>query len=339
MSLRAALALPELLVGWVLITSVGEQGHPWPVVGAVTLAAGAYVVGHAVPGAARPWAAAALGAVSLAAVLLGSGPLGDVLAGPLGYANANAALATQAGAALGLLAAARPAWARAVAALGVIAALVTTVLIGAAAASAGVVLLLIAVVAPGRTGLRMSAVLSCVALASASLLPFVVGAVGIGDRGVAALTERRVDLWTDGVDAIPDAPVLGAGAREFATVSPTAAGDSDTREAHAELLQRTVENGLPGGLLEAGAVVVLVVSLLRRVWAGRAGRAAVVCLAALAALWANAGVDYVLAFPAVLGVGFAVVGLASEPPRWRRAGPRHSGSRHRASSKRRSSGT
>ncbi len=335
MSLRLPLALAELLLGWVLLTSVGQHGDPWPVAGAIAVGTVAYLVGRGVPGPARPWVAGALGVGALAWVLTGSGPLGDVLGGPLGYANANAALAAQAGVALGLVGAAQDRRARWGALAGVVVALVVTALIGAVAATAGVVLVAVAVAAPGRVGLRVSVLLSAVVLAGASVLPFVVGAIGIDDLGVDVLTGRRVDLWTDGVDALPDRPVLGAGAREFPSVSPTAAGDSDTREAHAELLQRGVENGVPGLLLEAGVVLALAVGLGRRAWAGTgktSPRTAAVGLAGLAALWANAGVDYVLAFPSVLALGCALSGLASDQPHWGRFVPRRTASSERRSS-------
>jgi O-antigen ligase len=308
---RLPLTLVQLLVAWLLLTSLGHRGDPWPVVGAAVLAFLAYLAGRAVPEPARPWVAGLVGAASLAAVLLGDGPLDFVLSGPLGYANANAALAVQGGAALALVGTAGPAWRRVAGILGAVAAVVLALLIGAAAAVVGGVLVLLAVAAPAPTARRVSVLLSVGTLVGASVLPFVVGAVGADDAVRRALTERRVQLWSDGVAALPDHLLLGVGARDFPTVSPTAAHDSDTREAHAELLQRAVENGLPGLLLEAGVVAAVALDLARRAWPATGGAAPAVGLAALAALWANAGVDWVLAFPAVVAAGGVVVGLGA----------------------------
>ena len=134
------------------------------------------------------------------------------------------------------------------------------------------------------------------------------------------------------MDALAEEPLLGVGSRAFSTVSPTAAGDSDTREAHAELLQRAVENGAPGVLLEVLAVSVVAGALARRAWRRNAtdrprtgamsdDRAALVGLAALSALWANAGVDWVLAFPVVVAACSVVTGLASSTLRRSADGP------------------
>ena len=332
MSVRLPFVLVALLVGWLLLTSVGSRGEPWPVAGAVTLALVAYLLGRAVPLTVRPWAATAVGLLGLGAVLLGDGALDFVLSGPLGYANANAALAVQAGAAFALAASARPRALRAVGAAGALASLVVCLLIGAVAASAGAVLVLAAMSLPGLTGRRVSAVLSLAGMVAASLLPFMVGAIGGSEAVARALTERRVDLWSDGVDALTEEPLLGVGSRAFSTVSPTAAGDSDTREAHAELLQRAVENGAPGVLLEVLAVSVVAGALARRAWRRNAtdrpqtgamsdDRAALVGLAALSALWANAGVDWVLAFPVVVAACSVVTGLASSTLRRSAVGP------------------
>jgi O-antigen ligase len=149
-------------------------------------------------------------------------------------------------------------------------------------------------------------------VSAASALSFTVGTIGGG--GVErAVSERRVALWTDGVEALAADPWLGSGPRAFRSVSPTAAGDSDTREAHAELLQRAVESGVPGLILEVAALVVLAATLARRAWRNdhpQDARVAAVGLAGVCALWANAGVDWVLAFPAVIGLGTVVAGMA-----------------------------
>ncbi|MGH8892861.1 MAG: O-antigen ligase family protein [Actinomycetes bacterium] len=311
------LFLIALLICWLLMTSTDGRGDPWPVVGAAAVAAVAFVLGQLVPGPVRPWVAVAIGAVAMGAVLLGDGPLDFVTSGPLGYANANAALAAQATAAFGVAATGGLRSLRLVALAGAAAGLVTCALIGAVAAAAGAVLVLVAL---GATSMRSdraqqaSIALSLAVVVGASALSFVVGALGASPDVARLVSERRVSLWTDGVTALREDPVVGAGARGFPSVSPTAAGDPDTREAHAELLQRSAENGLIGVGLEGAAVASVFVGLARR-----RDAVATVGVAGMAALWANAGVDWVLAFPSVLGTGCLVVGLAAPQGAVRRA--------------------
>lgn len=298
------LALAGLLAGWLLLDRRG--GDPWPVVGALAVASATFLAGRLVPPAGVPWVALAAGAGYLGAVLLGSGPLDGTQSGPLGYANANAALAVQGGAACAVaVAAARH---RILVLLGwaaVLASAVLTLLMGAYAATAGAVLVAAVLLARARPWRGAAVGLCLAALVAASGLAFVVGWLGAPAPVEQAVTVRRVQLWVDGVAAIGDRPWRGVGAREFRAASPTAAGDADTREAHAELLQRTVENGVVGGVLEAAAIAAVVVGLTRR-----SGPESVVGLAGLAAVWANAGVDYVLAFPAVVAPAFLLAGLA-----------------------------
>jgi O-antigen ligase len=321
MSLRLPLALLGLLGAWVLITNVGRPGDPWPVVGALAVAAGALVAGFLLPDPARWAVGTALGVAAMAWVLAAEGPLDGPLSQPLGYANANAALVVQGAAVIAVAAASsRRTWLGWLGIAGACAAVVLCLVIGAAAATAGALLVLMALVLPGMLGRRVAVLVAVSVLAASSALAFVVGAVGGGGAVERAVSERRVALWTDGVDAVRDSPWLGAGAREFPSVSPTAAQDADTREAHAELLQRATENGLPGLGLEAAALAVVVAVLAVNAWRdrdARDGRLAAVGLAGVCALWANAGVDWILAFPAVVALGGLVAGMAlprrSEP--------------------------
>jgi O-antigen ligase len=321
MSLRLPLALLGLLGAWVLITGAGRPDDHWPVVGAVAVAAGGLVAGFLLPHPARWAVGTALGVAAMAWVLAAAGRLDEPLSQPLGYANANAALVVQGAAAFAVAAAStRRRWLAPVGIAGPCAAVVLCLVIGATAATAGALLVLVALVLPGVLGRRVAVVVAVSVLGAASALAFVVGAVGGGEVLERAVSERRVALWTDGVDAVRDHPWLGAGAREFPSVSPTAAQDADTREAHAELLQRAAENGLPGFGLEAAAVAVVVATLALAAWRGkdaRDGRLGAVGLAGVCALWANAGVDWILAFPPVVALGGLVAGMAlprrSEP--------------------------
>jgi O-antigen ligase len=298
------LVFVELFIAWVLFTSLDGRGNPWPVVGAAALGGAALLLGRWLPRVARVPVATGLAVGAVVAVVFGSGALSSPLAGPLGYANANAALLVQAAALFGLVAVDGERRLRVLGWGGGLVCLALCALIGAVAAVVGCVLVLVATV-PFRRASRRAVVSSCLAvMVAGSALAFVVGAVSAPRVVQDAVTERRVALWTDGVDALSDDPLLGVGSRRFAKVSPTAAHDPDTREAHAELLQRGVENGVPGLLLELAAVAATVGLLLRR-----GDQVSAVALAGLAALWANAGVDWILAYPMVLGFGAFAAGL------------------------------
>lgn len=312
--LSAILVPAELLAAWVLVSSIGGRGDPWPVVGVIAMAICCHLAGRFVPRPVVPWAALGLGVGIIGAVLVGSGTLADPLAGPLGYANANAALVVQGAAALAVAGWAGPAWLRLPTGVGVVGCLLVCLQVGAVAATVSCAVVLVVMLAVESEGGRRSAVaLSVALLVAGSALAFVAG-LGVLDGTIGdTFSQRRVTLWQQGVEAIGDRPLLGAGARDFREVSTAAARDADTREAHSEFVQRAAESGFPGLLLELAAVVVVAVALVRR------GTPAAACaLAGWAALWANAGVDWVLAFPAVVAAGALLsgLGLGRDAPVW-----------------------
>lgn len=305
--LVAVLVPAELLIAWVLVSSVDGRGDPWPVVGVIAVGLVAYAAARLVPAALVAWAALGLGIAILVAVLLGGRALSDPLAGPLGYSNANAALMVQGAAAFAVAGWAGPAWLRLPTGVSIVGCLLLCLQVGAEAATVGCAVVLVVMLAsesePGR---QASVALAVVLGLAGTIVAFVVGAGVLDGAAADTFSERRVSLWSEGVDAIAERPILGVGARSFTAASPTAAKDPDTREAHSELVQRGAESGLPGLLLELAAGVAVAVALIRR-----STPAAVCALAGWAALWANAGVDWVLAFPAVVGAAALVCGLGS----------------------------
>lgn len=301
---RPLILAAALLCAWALASNAGGRGDPWPLVGAAVLALTFNLIGRALPRRTGLWAGLAVGSGALGAVLLAPGSLSDPSAGPLGYANANAALVVQGAAAFAVVGRSGPRWLRLPSGLAVIACFLVCLRIQAVAATAGCALVLAVMIAAGSPTRRRAAVaLTAFVGVTASLGPFAVGAGLLDDRAGQVLSERRVHLWQDGVEALSENLILGVGTRDFPTVSP-AATDEDTREAHAEFLQRAVENGLPGLTLEAAAVLAVAAGLIRR-----ATPPAACACAGWTALWVNAGVDWVLSFPAVLGVGALVSGL------------------------------
>lgn len=320
--LQVVLVPVGLLMLWVLVSGLDGRGDPWPVVGALAIAAACHTAARLVPRRLVAGFALAIGAGSVMTVLLDPHALSDPVAGPLGYSNANAALVVQGAAALAVAAWAGPAWMRLPCGVAVVGCLLVCLQIEAVAATTGcAVILVVMLMAESDGGRRIAVALAVAFGVGGSAVAFLAGSGVFAQQAAGTFSERRVALWTEGVAAIGDRPFLGAGARDFTEVSPTAAADADTREAHAELVQRGAENGLPGLVLEAGAALSVAFALIRR-----ATPAAACGLAGWAVLWANAGVDWVLGFPAVVALAAVVsgLGLVREAPAWGRRGPRRS---------------
>ena len=310
--LQVVLVPVGLLMLWVLVSGLDGRGDPWPVVGALAIAAACHTAARLVPRRLVAGFALAIGAGSVTTVLLDPHALRDPLAGPLGYANANAALVVQGAAALAVAAWAGPAWMRLPCGVAVVGCLLVCLQIEAVAATTGCAVILVALLlAESDSGRRVTVALAVALGVAGSALAFLAGSGVLAPQVAATFTERRVALWSEGVDAIGDRPFTGAGARNFTQISPTAAADADTREAHAELVQRGAENGLPGLILELGAAVTVALALIRR-----ANPVAACGLSGWTALWANAGVDWVLGFAPVVALAAVVsgLGLAREAP-------------------------
>ncbi len=251
------------------------------------------------------------GAVLLAVVVtLPPSLSGGPAAPPLGYGNADAALLLAATA--GLLVSARHLkwrWRHGLTA----AAVLTTVLCAltqSMQATAGCVLLLGWSAVRSRGPAARWQVLSAVLLAAAVTLTFLLGLRLIALPSTTlgtALSQERVEVWSDALDLVAVNPVRGVGAGGFAELSPTAQADADLAWAHSAPLQVAAELGWVGFtlliLLAAWAIVVL-------------RRDAVVA----AALLLPATIDYVLdfgwvvlAYSVVLGAGWAGSDGAGKP--------------------------
>ena len=304
----AAVGLLIVWVTWVWVAGLlaGRPlslGSPY-VVAPVALVAGV-ALGRTVAGRRRPGVAAAglviVTAVLLLAVLSTEGPAKR----PIGYANANAALAVQLIGLCGLamLGAHRPRrlvlWATTAGALAVVAA-------NASKAALAVAVPLVAVVAlmSWRPARRARWVIVASALAMATVA---VGVVRLAAREqwppavVTALDPARQALWSDALSLWAAHPVPGAGPGAFAEYSRLG-GDTDTASAHSSILQVGAETGAVGVVLFA---VVILAGLL---WAAR-GDAPDARVAAVAwtALVVHSFTDHLLEFvPVVLAAGITI---------------------------------
>jgi O-antigen ligase len=309
-----------LAAGWTAVTAAVADSSSLPVVGLIVgtcLAVGiAWFVARHRPSlipAGIVGAAVALALVE-AETTFDVGPL----QGPFGYANSSAAFFGQASvAALLLLTVARG---RALRAAGALAFLAFVPIVLLARSWAVAILLpgtiLVAVVVTYLRG-SGAAVVVCGAVFIAALLASVaVGATGVGrigsgdgfaDRLIAGtISEVRVTLWHEALAITADEPLFGVGPGRFEETSPTASSDPDLRWAHNEFFQAGAESGLPGFIL----TVSLFLWGFGVLWLNARGMATALGAAALATLGAQASLDYVLHFPAVVLAGGAILGSA-----------------------------
>lgn len=238
--------------------------------------------------------------------LLRGGPEG----GPLGYANANAALAVQLLALTGLAAvtSARGRQLRVVALVGMTAVILDIASrAGMAVALPVLVAGVLALTLPMRhRGWSIAAALTgLVAVTAAAGGNIRLATMSSWPQWAnAAFDPARRALWSDAVVLWQQHRMVGAGPGAFQDFSPLAS-DPDTDTAHSSLLQVTAETGLIG--------VVLFVALL--VWGyviatqGQARRA-VIGITAWSALAIHSFVDHLLEFPLVVLAAGLVLGWA-----------------------------
>ncbi len=317
------LAIAGAFAGWVLVSAQTTGGDPADYLATLGVFVGAYAVGRLTGRWA--WAIAAVVATAFGAwILTTDGALdGGPLAGPLGYANANAALAVQVAAVL-LVAATRttPMTGR----LLLAAASVPVLSVawfneswaalggGAVLFAAGLVVLLVS----PRSGRLL--VLACGLLVAVAVAGQATVALGVGgDAAARAVSERRVDLWSDAADLARSEPLTGHGPQSFATASPTAASDTDTQAAHSAVLEVAAETGLVGAAL----LLLLVAWAFWSLALTQAGPA-IVGAVGWAAFCLHTLVDYVADYPLVVGAAALSLGLAVGPYQdRRRAGGSH----------------
>jgi O-antigen ligase len=306
--------------GWSIWVSLAVGGDPRPFVGLVAICFAVALLSWALS-AVRHWLTPALIVVASLIVASLSGTMvlsPEPLAGPLGYANANAALFVQAAAAALMLAVTAPGpvprvlGATAFPAFGIVA------LASGSVAASAVLLLPLAGLAGGLC--RRVARLLTAAFAVLFLLSLAIsialaarfsrqGAEDSIDRSVQSLLDRRrVALWNDALVLMAEDPLTGVGPGRFAESRMTAPRDPDARWAHEEFLQQGAETGVPGFLF----VTLVFLAGFGMLW-DRADTRTAVAAGSLAAIGIHASLDYVLHFPAVPVAAAALLGAATGP--------------------------
>lgn len=319
----AGALLLAALVAWAAVVAHLRGGSAEGYAGFAALATLTWGASRVASAADPRWVPGAVAATAatvgfLRADTLLASPLGS----PLGYANATAAFFVLASAAAATVALDAPnryfalgAWAVAIGTAAVpwlngsSAGAAATLVLGAGVVLAGV----------GPALGRRRVIFTCLALALAAHGATLVMALACGTPGpclvprpaIEALSLNRLDLWADAVEQLRAEPVTGVGPGRFAEVSATASADADLPHAHGELLQLGAELGLVGLGLGTALVVWLYVMLSR----GTPGRSATVAAAALTGLLLQAGVDYILHFPAVVATAVALTAAGMSPRR------------------------
>ncbi|MDO5499335.1 MAG: O-antigen ligase family protein [Propionibacteriaceae bacterium] len=306
------LILPLLFIAWTW-AAASLADHSLPIDSPMVWAPAALAVGVVV-GRLAGWVprvilgallALAVGATARSTITSGGGPL----AGPLGYANANAALGIQLAALACVVAVSSGLVLRLLMLLVALGALAIPVL-NTSTAAVGVSVLLIvgtimALAGWGRRAAWPAGIGAGLTAVGAALTWFMATLSTWPAVAYQGLSEARHTLWGDAVALWKQSPLVGSGPGSFEEFSELAK-DPDTTRAHSSVLQVAAESGLIGvilfaALLGAGFFVTARVS----------ARLAWVASAALAALCLHSFTDYIFDFPALMVTAGAVVGLAS----------------------------
>lgn len=238
------------------------------------------------------------------ATVMATGGLMDTspLAPPLGYANANAALAVAATALL--LAGVNRCPPALATTFWVLASLTTvwTLFIGSAAGAVGCVLVLLAASLQARLSARRAAVTAAILIASGIAVSALLSLVQ-PETVAKALSATRMRLWSEALTTIGEHPLFGLGPGSFVDQNVTG-GDADTVSAHSLWWETGAELGIPG-LLLALACTGLVLARLAR----SSSSTAVVGCALIAAFGLQASIDYVADFTVLVAVVSLSAGL------------------------------
>jgi len=298
---------------WAVASGALRDGHPEPMAAlflgcAVVFAASRLV--SAVNMLVVPIAVAVVaGALAVASPFgtLSSSPL----AGPLGYANAKAALFVQAAVAallVAILVTGRRL--RVVAAgAGVLFAIVPWVT-GSVAAAAATLLLPVAWLLAHRPRAERWALVGVPAFLLVLGTTVLIGLAPPRSEGLvggaldASLTRERLVLWHEATTMLRAEPLLGVGPGRFKEVSPTALSDSDLWWTHHGFLQQGAETGFVG----LGLMISLFLWGFVRL-GNAASRAVPILGVGLLALAVQACVDYVLHFGVVSLAASALVAV------------------------------
>jgi O-antigen ligase len=303
-----------LLALWVVWAATTAQLHgralsprsPY-VVSPLVVAAGV-ALGRLVARSAKPRLVdtmlLALTAVLLVGVVTTDGPAKE----PLGYANANAALAVQVVSLCGLAMVGAQTARRALLSMVALGAVAVVVL---NTSRAGFIVTVPVACAIGLALWRPGRPRLWVLAAAATLLAGALGVIVLAARAdwpawaVRGFDTARQMLWHDALSLWRQHPVVGGGPGSFQTTSPLAA-DVDTAAAHSSILQVGAETG---------AVGVVLLALLLATGLRYAARGAVpytvIAVAAWTALGLHSFVDHLVEYvPVVLAAGL-VLGWAS----------------------------
>ncbi|MET7303346.1 O-antigen ligase family protein [Embleya sp. NPDC005575] len=304
---------------WALVAAANRAGEPEAFLLALLAAVGGYVLGRLLGARCALLAPAVVAGAVAGMLVLWPGALsGDATAPPLHYGNANGALVAQAvgGACLTALFAVsdrRRGEILVLAGLLVLAAFATR---SVAAAVGAVVVLLAGLLSASAYRKGMVVLVAAVCVVGVALGTVVLGALGTRTGGLkgaaqAGLTERRVQLWGDGVHLTNSHPLRGMGPGMFVTNSPTASSDADVHSAHSLWLRHSAEQGVPGAL----CLVALVGWVYVRLWRSPQPVAVVVVgSATFTAFVVQASIDYVAEFPVVLVAVGLLTGAATAGP-------------------------
>jgi O-antigen ligase len=312
---------------WIAIAAAATHTPAMPILAVVASTAAAYLAGRALTTVWPPVVPMVVVTLVALAFAIHAGEVasGAPLEPPLGYANANAALAVQ-----GAVAAAFVATLARVKGLRVVAGVVALALVALAIASGSrtVAVLLVLAVVPAAVAVARRSVAALAAGAFVVLLVAIGATLALGHLHASGsatavvrsaervVSARRVDLWRDAWILLRRHPVTGVGQQRFATESPTARADPDARWAHEEFLQVGAESGVI-------AAVVLVALFGWAFWRLAPTETSSVVRAlgvvSVAAVGLHATIDYVLHFPAVPAAAAALLGAAVSL--WRSAGP------------------
>jgi O-antigen ligase len=320
------LSIVVLLIGW---ANICAAAHPHADARNLNLLLIATTAAYIVARVTAPLVPVivAIGALCLeAAAGLGHHALhNDPLAGPLGYENADAALALLATVAAGMAAASTSRrLVRGGAVVVAVAGAATAGFDGSKAAGIGAAVVIIATLGALWRPFPRGAILGG-SIATALVLALTIG-LGLAyaskpthpnemDRLVErTFTYNRPLLWHDAEQLTAHHPATGVGPERFQDTSPTALGDPlDLRWAHNAFLQQSAELGVPGGALTAALAAWCFLALAR---SRRTAAVVTVASIGLAALLAQALQDYVLHFAAVTVTAGALLGAATSraPP-------------------------
>jgi O-antigen ligase len=318
----AGAAVVGAAVAWTFVSAARGGGAPAPV--ALLLAAWALAVGLSrIASASWRWLAPATVAVFAVVVVAMDGAVLDrsPLQGPFGYANAAGAFFAQASiAGLMLAATTRSTPARLIGTAAFLGFAALPLLRGSLAAATLAALGPIALVTARGTRAARVTIACCgavlvVAIVTTTALgaSFGPGAERGSVQGVAEriLSERRLELWHDALQAMGSEPVTGVGPGRFALVSPTARSDRDAAWAHNAFLQQGAEQGVVGLAL---LLLLTAWAFVRLLAVGAPDSVTVLGAVSVTSLGVLASIDYVMHFPAVPLAAALLLGTATAEP-------------------------